>query len=155
MCILKLPATAIDNMDRARKQCLWRGPDINKKGGNLASWNMVCKPKDKGGLGILNLRLQNDALLLKHLHSFYNKRDLPWVSLIWDKYYHRRIPHASREIGSFWWKDVLRLSTLFRGIARCTLGRGDTILFWDDLWAGSILSAKFSTLIHFAKKTRT
>ena len=64
MCTLKLPAGVIDNLDRIRKQCLWRGNDTSKKGGNLAAWPMV-KPKLKGGLGVLNIRLQNDALLLK------------------------------------------------------------------------------------------
>ena len=62
---LKLPVGVIENIDRARKQCLWHGNDASKKGGNLAAWHMVQKPKQKGGLGVLNLRLQNDALLLK------------------------------------------------------------------------------------------
>jgi hypothetical protein len=35
------------------------------------------KPKEKGGLGVINLRLQNDALLMKHLHKFYNKVEVP------------------------------------------------------------------------------
>jgi hypothetical protein len=35
---------------------------------------MVLEPKSKGGLGVINLRLQNDALLLKQLHKFYNTR---------------------------------------------------------------------------------
>jgi hypothetical protein len=61
---------------------------------------MVSAPKLKGGLGIINLRLQNDALLLKHLHKFYNKEDIPWVHLIWDRYYTNKIPHAAREVGS-------------------------------------------------------
>ena len=65
MCTIKLLARVIDNIDRIRKQCLWRGNDRSKKGGNLAAWPMVLKPKLKGGLGVLNLRLQNDALLLK------------------------------------------------------------------------------------------
>jgi hypothetical protein len=65
MCSLILPVGVIDNIDRIRRQCLWRGNDANKKGGNLAAWSMVQKPKCKGGLGVLNLRLQNDALLLK------------------------------------------------------------------------------------------
>lgn len=47
--------------------------DINKKGYNLAAWEMVIRPKQKGGLGIKDLELQNDALLLKHLNKFYNK----------------------------------------------------------------------------------
>jgi len=79
MCTIKLPAGVIDNMDRIRKQCLWRGNDATKKGGNLAAWSMVQQPKDKGGLGVLNLRLQNDALLLKQLHKFYSKQNIPWV----------------------------------------------------------------------------
>jgi len=61
MCSLKLSAEVTDNMDRIRKQCVWRGNDITSKGGHLAAWPMVSKPKKKGGLGVLNLRLQNDA----------------------------------------------------------------------------------------------
>jgi hypothetical protein len=72
MCTVRLPRGVIDNIDRLRKQCLWRGNSENKKGGNLVAWDIVQKPKDKGGLGVINLRLQNDALLLKHHHKFYN-----------------------------------------------------------------------------------
>jgi hypothetical protein len=42
------------------------------------------KPKRKGGLGIINLRRQNNALLLKHLDKFCKKEDIPWVNLIWN-----------------------------------------------------------------------
>jgi len=66
MCTIKLPKGVIENIDRARKQCLWRGNSSEKKGGNLVAWPVVIQPKDKGGCGILNLRLQNDALLMKH-----------------------------------------------------------------------------------------
>jgi len=111
----------------------------------------VQKPKVKGGLGILNLRLQNDALLLKQLHKFYLNSDIPWCKLIWWKYYQIRVPHATREVGSFWWKDILRLHTIFRGIARCIVGNGATVTFWDDLWANDILSAKYPRLYSFAK----
>jgi len=31
MCTLKLPIGVIENIDRARKQCLWRGNDAKKK----------------------------------------------------------------------------------------------------------------------------
>jgi hypothetical protein len=59
---------------------------------------MITKPKLNGGLGVLKLETQNEALLLKYLHKFCNNHDLPWVSLIWNNYYmtgripdHRRI----------------------------------------------------------------
>ena len=91
------------------------------------------KTKEKGGLGVINLRLQNDALLLKQLHKFYNKEDVPWVHLVWDMYYADKVPHTCLEMGSFWWRDVMRLSTIHRGIVKCTLGDGSTVTFWDDL----------------------
>jgi hypothetical protein len=151
MCTLKLPKGVIDNIDRARKQCLWRGNDTTKKGGNLAAWPIVMKPKNKGGLGVINLSVQNDALLLKHLHKFYYKADVPWMNLIWSKHYSDKVPHATREVGSFWWKDVQRLSTIFRNIARCSLGNGTTVTFWDDLWTDDVLAHRFPRLFSYAR----
>lgn len=154
MCSIKLPKGVIHNIDRARKQCLWRGgTEPTKRGGNLAAWPLVSKPKDKDGLGVIN-RLQNDALLLKHLHKFYNKVEVPWVQLIWNKYYTNKVAHASREVGSFWWKDIQPLSTIFRGIARCTLGDGSSVLFWDDLWFEDVIAQRFPRLTSFASDRR-
>ena len=48
----------------------------------MVAWPKVTKPKNKGGLGVIDLRTQNEALLLKHLDKFYNKRDIPWVNMI-------------------------------------------------------------------------
>jgi len=47
----------------------------------------VCRSKEEGGLGVLNLKTQNEALLLKHLYKFFNKEDILWGSLIWESYY--------------------------------------------------------------------
>jgi hypothetical protein len=33
--------------------------------------------KKEGGLSVLNLKTQNEALLLKHLHIFFNRSDVP------------------------------------------------------------------------------
>jgi hypothetical protein len=35
MCTVRLPRGVIENIDRIRKQCLWRGNIDKKKGGNL------------------------------------------------------------------------------------------------------------------------
>lgn len=61
---------------------------INQKAtkGSLANG---YPPKDEGGLGVLNLTVQNESLLLKHLHKFYNRVQVPWVQLVWDKYHTR------------------------------------------------------------------
>jgi hypothetical protein len=53
------------------------GVDANAKNPPLAAWKMVTRPKSKGGLCVLRLRLQNDVLLMKNLHKFFNRDDLP------------------------------------------------------------------------------
>lgn len=100
MCTLRLSKKVISHIDKARRHCLWRkSSNITEKSQSLASWNLVCKPKDKGGLGIIDLEYQNIALLTKHLDKFYNKHNLPWVKLIWRKYYLNADlpPHAHTE----------------------------------------------------------
>lgn len=52
-------------------------------------------PKDKGGLKVKNLYLQNDALLLKHLDKFCNKVYIPWVHLVCNSYYQQKVLHLS------------------------------------------------------------
>lgn len=59
---------------------------------------MVCKPKTLGGLQILNLGTQNEALLMKN--KFFNKHNISCVNLIWDNYYYGMIP-TEKKVDSF------------------------------------------------------
>lgn len=93
-----------------------------------AAWHMVTKSKDKGGLGILDLKTQNEALLIKNLHKFFNKANILWVHLVWEKHYYTngRLPdHVKR--GSFWWRDVLKLFDKFKGMASVLASNGSTL----------------------------
>ncbi|KAL5681194.1 hypothetical protein ACJX0J_007579, partial [Zea mays] len=45
----------------------WQG-DGHKKKYRLARWDVICQPKELGGLGILNLEIQNKCLLSKWLN---------------------------------------------------------------------------------------
>ena len=91
LCSLDIPIGIIKQLERIQRQCLWHGNSDTPKQ-SLATWELVCRPKDKGGLGIINLQLQNQGLLIKHLHKFFNKEDIPWVSLIWNSYYDGVVP---------------------------------------------------------------
>ena len=102
MCTLSLPKSAIRQIDKFRKHCLWRGADINNKKTPKVAWDMVCLPKDEGGLGVIKLQTQNEALLLKFFHKFFNRDDIPWVHLVWEKHYpNGKLPGLVRK-GSFW-----------------------------------------------------
>jgi hypothetical protein len=75
----------------------------------LATWKKVTRPKMKGGLGVIKLRVQNEVLLLKNLHKFFNKANLPWVHLVWSQYYTNGKLPSSMPKGSSWWRSMLRL----------------------------------------------
>lgn len=71
MCSLKIPPGILKQLQRIQRQCFWR-KNKQESAPSLAAWDLICRPKKKGGLGILNLAVHNDALLLKHANKFYN-----------------------------------------------------------------------------------
>jgi hypothetical protein len=88
----------IEQLDKYRKHCLWRGSDLNAKQPSKAAWPSVCLPKSEGGLGVINLEIHNSSLLLKFLNKFYTKADIPWVHLVWNNYYtNGRLPGQQKK----------------------------------------------------------
>lgn len=56
------PKSILDEIDRVRRQYLWDGNSSSKKRA-LVNWDLVCKPKKFGGLGLKNLQLWNTTAL--------------------------------------------------------------------------------------------
>lgn len=56
------------------------------------------------------------------------------------------------ELGSFLWKDILRLNVLLRGVAKCEIGNGTIICFSENLWQDGVLAQKYPRLATFAKQ---
>ena len=99
---------------------------------------------------MLNLKIQNEALLLKSLHKFYNRADTPWVHLLWNTYYTGKVPHTLAPCGSFWWRDVFKLNHLFRGVTKAEIVSGATVLFWKDSWLSDELAISHPRAYSFA-----
>jgi hypothetical protein len=98
MCSLDVSVAVHEYVDRARRHCMWNKSEITHRSKPLVAWRKCTKPKRKGGLGLISLRSQNKALLLKHLDKFYNRNNIPWVNLIWNTYYSNgEIPHVVKE----------------------------------------------------------
>lgn len=88
---------------------------------------------------------------MKNLRKFYNKEDLPWVHLLWDNYYtNGRLPSQQKK-GSFWRRDIVKLQTQYKGIAKVQVGNGTTVLLWEDLWGNVVPQYQFSHLHSYAK----
>jgi hypothetical protein len=132
--------TVFKIVDQARRHCLWAKEEDSSSVNSLAAWSLVCRPKNRGGLGIINFEVQNTALFLKQLHKFYCKMDLPWVKLVWSLYSPNASSHAQTRRGSFWWRDVFSLIDIYMRITLCKIGGGGTVLFWKDFWQGQSFS---------------
>lgn len=149
MCTLALPKSVITRIDKARKHCLWTGSDINARKPPKAAWEMICKSRQEGGLGVIDIEKQNKAFLLKNFDKFYNKRDTPWVQLIWEKYYpNGKLPGLTKK-GSFWWRDNLKNLEHYKGMASVQVQNGMTVLFWEDSWNGQKLNSQVPELFSF------
>lgn len=68
----QLPAWAIEDIDRIRRQFLWAG---------LVAWPIVCRPTAQGGLGVQNLKLADYALRTQWLWLKRIDADCAWASL--------------------------------------------------------------------------
>jgi hypothetical protein len=49
-----------------------------------------------------------------------------------------------------WWRDILKLVPIFRGIACSQIGDGKSTLFWKDKWLTNINSEEFPRAFSFA-----
>lgn len=55
MFVFKLPAWVIKDIGRIRRDFKWKDPDLGPKGIRLVAWKKICRPRNMGGWGILNL----------------------------------------------------------------------------------------------------
>lgn len=73
MQALRMPKGVVKHIDRMRRSFLWRGTQECRGINCLANWEVTCALKCNGGLGILNLDRQNEALLLKWIWWLQHK----------------------------------------------------------------------------------
>ena len=67
MFFFEIPKGVLKKLDYFRSQFFWQC-DEHKRKYRLAKWDILCQPKEQGGLGIHNLELKNTALLNKWLY---------------------------------------------------------------------------------------
>lgn len=82
----------------------------------MVNWPTSCRPKNKGGLGILELKRFTRALRLRWLWFQWTHKDRAWNAL--------ELPCDGRDA------DLFAASTVV------TIGNGRTAKFWTSSWAG-------------------
>ncbi len=135
--VFKAPTWVINRIESLRRDFFWFGDAQRNGWGRLVAWKRVCRSKVEGGLGVLDLGLMNDALLVKWWWRFFRSADAPWGKLVRALYYSKRKPlgeGCAFRPASQWWRGVVKLKEIFRGGSAYSLGNGNSIRFWTDRW---------------------
>ncbi|RVW34286.1 putative ribonuclease H protein [Vitis vinifera] len=139
MSLFHLPRKVRLRLEKIQRDFLWGGGTLAHKP-HLVRWNLVCLEKRKGGLGVRNLSLMNNALLCKWNWRFANERDALWRSVISLKYGVEEGGWCTRDVmgrnGVGLWKAIRKKWGLFDGRVAFHLGNGQRVKFWKDKWCG-------------------
>ena len=97
----------------------------------------MCQTKEQGGLGILNLDLQNKSLLCKWLFRLCNE-DGMWQQLIRNKYLkNNTLSQVCKRPGdSQFWSGLMEIKSQFLNLGSFILKNGTQVSIWEDTWLG-------------------
>jgi len=109
MSFFEVPKGVLKNLDHFRSRFFWQGSSDKHKY-RLAKWDILCRPKDQGGLGILNLQLQNKCLLTKWLVNLFNTNGI-WQTILTNKYLGSKslTQVQAKPYDSHFWRGLLKI----------------------------------------------
>lgn len=82
MICFVLPKWVLSRIDKAMRAFLWGKSSTAGHHIPLCNWNLVCIPRDSGGLGLPNLQLRNQALIMRWWWKGYCEPDSLWSLLV-------------------------------------------------------------------------
>jgi Reverse transcriptase (RNA-dependent DNA polymerase) len=146
MSTFMLPIWVINEIDKIRRRFLWHGhkEQIQRRYMSPISWDMVTRPKNMGGLGVLDLKIMNQALMAKNIWHFLVRRTLreidnsnehgrPWLNI-----------HATP-----FWSSLKQMEPLFSISLNYTIRNGEIVRLWHDAWQGPLRRETLSILYTF------
>lgn len=85
LSFFEVPVGVRKRLDFYRSRFFWHSDEVKRKY-KLIRWDIICRPKDQGGLGIENLEVKNKCLLSKWLFKLSVEREGMWVQILHNKY---------------------------------------------------------------------
>ncbi|KAJ9542442.1 hypothetical protein OSB04_028948 [Centaurea solstitialis] len=134
MAIFVFPSSVIHELEKILRSFLW-AQGGEEQGKCKLSWDVVCRPRECGGLGFKKLKVWNRALIAKNLWDILVNRPTLWVAWV-----QRNTPFST-----FWrmnksnsWSWVLRkmlgLRCVIRPHIQVIVGDGRNTHAWEDKW---------------------
>ena len=143
----------LEKIDCFRSWFYWQN-DQHKRKYRLVKWEILCQPKDQGGLGIQNLEVQNKCLLSKWLYKLLNEDGL-WQQFLRNKYIKSKTLGScvKKASDSHFCKGLMNIKDIFMQLGHFAVKDGSKTRFWVDTWLGNKpLKARFSGLFNIARR---
>jgi hypothetical protein len=136
LSFFEVPIGVRKRLDFFRSRFFWQG-DGHKRKYRLTKWDMICRPKSQGGLGVEVLELKNKSLISKWLFKHINERGV-WQELLQNKYLKdQTLSQVSvRPTDSPFWKGLMKVKDDFFMRGTMEVGNGHNTRFWEDVWIG-------------------
>jgi len=130
----------------------------------LVKWELIQKPKEKGGLGITDCTMKNATLLFKWWWRYACEEGGPWRRVV-DSIHEDNVaimPDRSRRGLPSLWNDIRRMANVDNPVsqgfvhnAQVQLGDGERVRFWEDIWIGeTALQVTFPSLYRVSSQQR-
>jgi hypothetical protein len=153
MSFLRIPKGVLEKLDYYRSRFFWQC-DEHKKKYRLAKWSILHKPKSVGGMGIVDLDIQNKCLLSKWILKLINEDGL-WKQMLKKKYLKgKTLSQVQKKNGdSQLWSGLMEVKDLVLQRGRFRVQDGTQTRFWEDLWLGKDpLMLKYPSLYRIVRR---
>ena len=152
MSFFEIPKGVLKKLDYFRSQFFWQC-DEHKRKYHLAKWDILCQPKEQGGLGIHNLELKNTVLLSKWLYRLLKTNDT-WQQILRNKYLGTKplVQVQWKSGDSHFWASLMKVKWDFLRFGTFMIQNGSQVRFWEDIWLGNTpLREQYPQLYNIAR----
>ncbi|KAJ4763730.1 Ribonuclease H-like superfamily protein [Rhynchospora pubera] len=146
MSVFKIPCSILQAIDKLRRDFLWYGVQSEQKKLRTVPWDLVCRPKHCGGLGVIDLKTFNLALLSKWLWKWITPNDSLWKMQL-NALYHQHPAICPNNTVNH--NSLLAASFIFQTGLTFAVGNGQSILLWHHNWGYGILRFNLQELYSF------
>ncbi|CAN1805987.1 Uncharacterized mitochondrial protein AtMg00310 [Linum perenne] len=138
MASFLIPKTNIEKLNEIIGD-FWWGKVDGKKKMHMVSWEKLCLPKEKGGLGFKDLEAFNHALLAKQTWRLIQNPDLLLAKIYEVKYFPKSsLMQAGKDSNPSWgWRGILKGREIIKIGYRWQVGDGRHINPFLDHWIPS------------------
>lgn len=125
----KAPSNVFNEIRSIQSNFLWSGRDL-KKMIHWVCWDIICKSKEEGGLGVNNVEIMNATLISKWKWRILAENDAVWCGILKARYGNVKLKVLVGDISvvgkkdSIWWRDFFMSNNYERLLDKYFCGGG-------------------------------